>query len=383
MRVIHVSHSDKGSSLPTHLLPSEIAQLRELESRSPDLTGVSDLVCRYYPLDSTTVPVVHTLSFPTEHCGPASLFAASLSSTLSATYVDLKMISAGLSSLAGILMEPKRRSAVSTTFLASLLSAAIGFGNKEELLHRVLVFIRSSSGLSNDQSSMGTCTLENFSSTSRVSRGGIVQFLTKRLSSENIKVIRCCRFDESRKQRSCLDCKRVLSDSFCDMFLEQVSSSLRYFPDLTYLGEPMSHSTLSRKLQQAFIGRSNELSTALDYLMGSSNQPLFVYAGSGSGSSAFLSVCAQACKDVLPGSYTAIRFAGISPESSNLYDLVRSVAIELFHVRGEQRAASAVGFFHGAIRKAFKAALRLATSDSPLVFVLEGANRVVSCRLLH
>jgi hypothetical protein len=81
-----------------------------------------------------------------------------------------------------------------------------------------------------------------------------------------------------------------------------------------------------------FIGRGTELSEISRYLNGPSRQPLVVTGPSGSGKTALIARAAALADTAHP---VVMRFVGISPQSSELLPLLRSICAELRDHSGE------------------------------------------------
>ena len=81
-----------------------------------------------------------------------------------------------------------------------------------------------------------------------------------------------------------------------------------------------------RGSKEAFVGRQDQLQRILDYVNGDSSQPFVIHAASGCGKTSLL---ARAVDDIPAAKQPIVRFIGVTPRSSDLRSLLRSLCQEL------------------------------------------------------
>ncbi len=137
----------------------------------------------------------------------------------------------------------------------------------------------------------------------------------------------------------------------------------------------------------AFVGRKDQLQRILDYVNGNSSQPLVIHGASGCGKTALL---ARAVEDIPAAKQPIVRFIGVTPRSSDLRSLLRSLCLE-FRQRFEKGADPLEGTTPGAglppfqtplpsdIRELideFRKHLQAATAEQPVILFLDALDQL-------
>ncbi len=137
----------------------------------------------------------------------------------------------------------------------------------------------------------------------------------------------------------------------------------------------------------AFVGRKDQLQRILDYVNSDSSQPLVIHGASGCGKTALL---ARAVDDIPAAKQPIVRFIGVTPRSSDLRSLLRSLCQEL-RQRFETGSAPLEGTTPGAgltpfqtpipsdIRELideFRKHLQTATAEQPVILFLDALDQL-------
>ena len=137
----------------------------------------------------------------------------------------------------------------------------------------------------------------------------------------------------------------------------------------------------------SFVGRQDQLHSILDYVNGDSSQPLVIQGAAGCGKTALL---ARAVEDIPAAKQPIVRFIGVTPRSSDLRLLLRSLCLE-FRQRFEKGADPLEGTTPGAglppfqtplpsdIRELideFRKHLQAATAEQPVILFLDALDQL-------
>ena len=137
--------------------------------------------------------------------------------------------------------------------------------------------------------------------------------------------------------------------------------------------EVEAHDLFARERAQHFTGRSDTLDRIAGYLRAREWEPLLVVGASGSGKSALISEATRrAVKDAR--AVVVTRFIGVTPESADIRQLLRSVSAEIARAYDHGGAGMSTDFSE--MIEEFHNRLRLARADRPLVLFLDALDQL-------
>ena len=122
--------------------------------------------------------------------------------------------------------------------------------------------------------------------------------------------------------------------------------------------------------KEAFVGRQDQLQRILDYVNGDSLQPFVIHGASGCGKTALL---ARAVDDIPDGKQPIIRFIGVTPRSSDLRSLLRSICQEL---RLRNPIEGAIPSDIRELIDEFRKHLQAATAEQPVILFLDALDQL-------
>jgi hypothetical protein len=125
-----------------------------------------------------------------------------------------------------------------------------------------------------------------------------------------------------------------------------------------------------RGSKDTFVGRSDSLVQIIDYVENDSQFPLVIHGNSGCGKSALL---ARAFQDIPASQNPVIRFIGVTPRSSDISPLLRSLCHEL---REHNSMADPLSSDVRELAQEFRKHLESATSERPVILFLDALDQL-------
>jgi hypothetical protein len=122
--------------------------------------------------------------------------------------------------------------------------------------------------------------------------------------------------------------------------------------------------------RETFVGRKDQLERILAYVENDSQLPLVIHGDSGCGKTALL---ARAFQEIPAEKKPIIRFIGVTPRSSDLGSLLRSLCQEL---RGRHAIAEALSSDVRELMREFRKHLDAATAKQPIILLLDALDQL-------
>jgi hypothetical protein len=122
--------------------------------------------------------------------------------------------------------------------------------------------------------------------------------------------------------------------------------------------------------KETFVGRKDQLQRILAYVENDSQLPLVIYGDSGCGKTALL---ARAFQEIPAEKNPIIHFIGVTPRSSNLGSLLRTLCQEL---RGRHAIAEALSSDVRELVQEFRKNLEEATAQQPVILLLDALDQL-------
>ncbi|MEK6287722.1 MAG: AAA family ATPase [Acidobacteriota bacterium] len=165
----------------------------------------------------------------------------------------------------------------------------------------------------------------------------------------------------------CVDAWRVLSKA--------ILGEVARFESVEPLAEEIAHHRdFGRELSKFFIGRSEELQSIADYIVGGGRHPLVIHGASGSGKSALLASAIERVQGSQPNFEVLARFIGATPVSVDGRALLEGLCREVSRRYGEDEAAIPADY--RSLVRQFASCLTLATAERPLVIFLDALDQL-------
>jgi WD40 repeat protein len=140
------------------------------------------------------------------------------------------------------------------------------------------------------------------------------------------------------------------------------------------VAENVAHDKFSRDLQKHFIGRTQALSTILNYLSIPDNRPMFVCGQAGAGKTTLMAQVVKKADELFPKPELISRFIGVTPESSDIRSLLESLCRNICRLYGENE--STVPTEYDKLVQDFPKMLAFCTEQKPLFIILDALDQL-------
>ncbi|XP_046559418.1 NACHT and WD repeat domain-containing protein 2-like [Haliotis rubra] len=139
--------------------------------------------------------------------------------------------------------------------------------------------------------------------------------------------------------------------------------------------EIVEHTVFCQSKCKAFHGRQETLDLVTKYLQGTSRTPFIVHGPSGCGKTSIVAMAATLAQQSFSSKTgVVIRFIGTTPDSSTIGALLSSVTSQICRIYGEE-IEDELPADTKELTKIFHETLNLATSDEPLVLLLDSLDQ--------
>src|ERR1051325_3247051 len=180
------------------------------------------------------------------------------------------------------------------------------------------------------------------------------------------------------------DCLRLLEDddtppTLCVDVWRELARAILDEIEHTETRDPLAreideHLGFGRERIEFFTGRASHLDAIDDYVRGTNDRTLVLWGESGSGKSALMAQAAEQVAKNHPGANVIVRFIGATPASTDGRNLLDGSCREIGRLYPSGEAD--VPTDYGDLIQEFSKRLAAATSDSPLVVVIDGLDQL-------
>ncbi len=179
----------------------------------------------------------------------------------------------------------------------------------------------------------------------------------------------CLKMNESQHEPETL-CEAVWR-RLSKVILDQVSKLEAVDP---LVAEQQVHDAFGQERARLFVGRGDLLAQVAGYLAGGDRHPLVITGPSGSGKSALLAKIVERARERHPNALVVTRFIGATPGSSDGRTLLEGLTRQIVRAYGGDE--SDIPPEYGALAFTFRERLALATTERPLILLVDALDQL-------
>ncbi|KAH3755207.1 hypothetical protein DPMN_189897 [Dreissena polymorpha] len=166
-------------------------------------------------------------------------------------------------------------------------------------------------------------------------------------------------------------------DSFYNSMVVKIESAVQKERSLNMDGlyiELLQHLNMANERCRMFHGREEILKDVASYIQGSENKILALYGQSGCGKTSIIAQITKLAPGLLKNAVVAVRFLGTSPNSSNLWRLLRSLCEQITICYEKDKHEVPEDFDD--LKDHFVKVLSYASSSKPLLILLDSLDQL-------
>lgn len=129
------------------------------------------------------------------------------------------------------------------------------------------------------------------------------------------------------------------------------------------------HAEFGREYSKHFSGRDEQQKSISEYISNNENRPLIIFGKSGCGKTAFMAKCADDARKQKQGINVVSRYTGITPSSSEIFQLLGSLWFEIGYTYNDKRMPPPD--YNSRIER-FESFLKIAEKNKKLVLFIDG-----------
>lgn len=173
------------------------------------------------------------------------------------------------------------------------------------------------------------------------------------------------------------ECIRIVCDHVCatlaDNILDSYKRRLHVQTDRVFL-EVVQHRTHAIEKSALFVGREHEIRRIFGYTGSQTRYPLVIHGQSGSGKTALMALISTKIKEQLKNAILVLRFLGTTSQSSSVRLLLYNICCQISRVY--EQDIEKIPTSYKELVQYFRTCLSFATSDKPLVLVLDSLDQL-------
>ncbi|TFG03704.1 MAG: DUF4062 domain-containing protein [Promethearchaeota archaeon] len=176
--------------------------------------------------------------------------------------------------------------------------------------------------------------------------------------------------------------KEAYLNKFCNDVYHSLESiivkEIEKIEEKTSLDEEISaHKKFGKNRILNFVGRENIIEDILNYIKSDDRKPYFIYGKPGSGKSALMAKLLTKLEKKNIDTRMLIRFIGITPFSSNIVSLIRSICEQITE-KYEIPFEKEIPFEYSKLKEVFTEILLLFKTNTKIVLIIDGLDQLIS-----